>query len=133
MQATFLRLAAEGASSQKMADAAVDEWRAIELSLSPIVGKSGVAALYKRAIHLIRDAYPWLAAAHDGNGPFGDFLPLHTALSQQNRANAIDANVALYTSFHNILISLIGASLTQRLLYPLENSSHGDAVQDSSL
>lgn len=121
MKATFVRLAAEGATAKQVADEAVLKWRELDSALSPIIGKRGVTALYKRALHLIRADYPWLVAAHAGEFLFGDFVSLHTALTRQGGAVAASANLALYDSFYHLLISLIGLSLTERLLQSVQD------------
>jgi hypothetical protein len=132
MQAALVSLAAAGANSGQIAETAVKKWRELDAVLSPIVGQHGVAALYKRALHLIRDDYPWLVAAHDGERVFGDFVSLKTALTRRTSAEASAANLALYECFHKTLVSLIGESLTDRLLKSiLDNPLHGDAVQDT--
>jgi hypothetical protein len=135
MQAALLSLVAAGASSSQIAEAAVNEWREIDAVLSPIIGPHGVAALYKRALHLIRDDYPWLIAAHEYEDEllFNDFISLKTALAKRTTAEASAANLSLYQSFHTTLVSLIGESLTHRLLTSiLDNPLRGDAVQDTS-
>lgn len=122
---------AAGASSSQIAETAVRKWREINAILSPILGQQGVAALYKRALHLTREEYPWLVAAHDGERVFGDFMPLKTALAKRSSAEGSAANLALFQSFQTTLVSLIGESLSTRLLKSfLDNPLNGDAVQD---
>jgi len=133
IHATFARLASEGADPGRIAEAAVTMWHDLGDALSPIVGLSGVAALYKRSLYLARVSYPWLAAVHEGSAQPGDFSFLRTALTQQTSSTAADAHVALLQTFHNLLNSLIGESLTERLLLPVYASLfNGDAVQDTS-
>lgn len=133
MEATFVRLSAEGLSSAQLADEAVARWRELDSILSPIIGQRGVAALYKRALYLIRGEYPALIASHADDLPFGDFAPLRDFLTQQTSAEASVINLALYKSFYSILTGLIGVSLTERLLQTTtDNPSSGPAVQDPS-
>ncbi len=109
-------LAASGADAGKIADAAVTAWAAIDGALAPIVGRRGIAALYKRSLHLALADHPWLAAAYEGALQPGDFTSLHAALSQQTGANAAAAQDAIVQTFQDLLNNLIGQSLTQRLL-----------------
>lgn len=133
MQAALVSLVAAGASSSEIAEIAVKKWRELNAVLSPILGQQGVAALYKRSLHLKRNDYPWLVAADDREVVFGDFISLKTALAKRSSAEASAANLALYQSFHITLVSLIGESLTNRLLKSiLDNPLNGDAVQDTS-
>jgi len=132
-QQRIARLAAEGADGGQVADAAVSTWRDIDAALSPIVGKAGVAALYKRSLHLTRAAHPSLAAVEQGALSPGEFASLHAALSQQTGPNAAAANAALLQTFTDLLTKLIGASLTERLLRSIwHNPASGHAAQDTS-
>ncbi|ARU26624.1 hypothetical protein [Cellvibrio sp. PSBB006] len=131
MQAALISLIAAGASSNQIAEAAVNEWREIDAVLSPIIGLHGVAALYKRALHLILDDYPWMISAHDEQLVLGDFASLKMALAKRTSAEASAANLSLFQSFHSTLVSLIGESLTDRLLISIvDNPLRGDAAQD---
>jgi hypothetical protein len=111
----------------------VQTWRDIDAALSPIIGPRGVAALYKRCIHLRRDDFPWLGAVYDGPLQPGDFDSLRTALSRQPHESIMAANIALFRTFSDLLTSLIGAALAERLLGPVwEKTSRGEAAQDRS-
>ncbi|MEO8656316.1 MAG: hypothetical protein ABI409_19495, partial [Ramlibacter sp.] len=104
-------------------------WTAIDGALSPIIGAGGVAALYRRSVHLVVPGHPWLAAAYEGALQPGDFAPLRTALSLQTGANAAAAHDAILQTFQDLLDNLIGQSLTQRLLQTAR--SHLQAVRPS--
>ena len=122
-------LAASGADAGKIADRAVEAWTAIDGALSPIVGARGVAALYKRSVHLAVQDHPWLVAAYEGALRPGDFASLRAALSLQTGANAAAAHDAILQTFQDLLDNLIGQSLTQRLLQAAR--SHLQAVPPS--
>ena len=130
---TLVPLAAGGADARQVARAAVAIWRAIDEALSPVIGPRGSSALYRRSLHLVRGAFPWLAAAYEGATQPGDFSALEAALSQQTSKTAASAHDALVHTFHDLLADLIGRSLTQRLLQAVwEPPSSGTAVQDDS-
>lgn len=133
IHANIAQLAAHGANVGQIADTAVATWRSIDAVLSPIIGQRGVAALYKRSLYLSRGAHPWLAvAAEDVLQPDG-FATLHTALAKQTSVNAAAANGALLTTFSDLLTSLIGAALTERLLQSVwSHPSSGHAVQENT-
>jgi hypothetical protein len=102
-----------------VADAIVAEWNRIDAALHPIVGRRGVAALYQRSLKLTLPAHPWLAeclAGHTGLMADIDTGILHRLLMQQSAAHAAEAGNALFQEFRNLLASLIGSSLTHRLL-----------------
>ena len=124
---------AQDADAKRIAEAAVAEWRSIDAALSPIIGQRAVAALYNRSLSLLRADYPWLAAGHEDTLQPAEFSGLQTVLSQQASANAAAAHGALLQTFRDLLISLIGSSLTERLLRSvLDNTSSGHAAQDST-
>ena len=124
---------AQDADAKRIAVAAVAKWRGIDAALSPIIGQRAVAALYNRSLSLLRADYPWLAAAHEDTLQPAEFSGLQTVLSQQASANAAAAHGALLQTFRDLLTSLIGSSLTERLLRSvLDNTSSGQAAQDSA-
>jgi hypothetical protein len=121
IQATIADLAAINADAELVADVAASTWREIHVALAPVIGPGGVAALYQRAQHLNRGAYPWLAAVHEDPLLPGEFAALQRALSLQTSAHIAAANGALLQSFSDLLTSLIGVSLTERLLRSVRN------------
>ena len=124
---------AQDADAERIAVAAVAKWCGIDAALSPIIGQRAVAALYNRSLHLIRADYPWLRTQYDDELESREFTALKTALSQQPPSTAVAAHVALLKTFNDLLTSLIGASLTERLLQPVwDNHSSGLAAQDTT-
>lgn len=99
-----------------MADAVAAVWREVDLALHPIIGHRGVLALYNRSLKLAAARHPWLADAHPGALAAIDASALRAALARQPAAEARAAGEALLQGFRDLLASLIGASLTDRLL-----------------
>jgi hypothetical protein len=131
--ATLARLAEEGMDADIVASNAASIWRNVELALAPIIGQSAVAALYKRSLHISRATSPFLTAVFDVPHAPGDYAPLQTALSQQSGADASAALSVLLQTFHELLVRLIGESLTERLLRTVwDNPSYGLALRDTS-
>jgi hypothetical protein len=131
--ASLTQLAADGADVLRIADSAVAVWRELDAVLSPIIGRRGVAALFKRSLLLTVPAHPSLIAAHWVVQPEGDFDSLRNSLKQQSVANAIATNGALLRQFVDLLTTLIGESLTERLLQSvLDNPPRDGAVQEPS-
>jgi hypothetical protein len=127
------RLLADGAAAAVIADTTVATWLAIEAALSPIIGLRGVAALYKRSLYLTRGDYPWLGTVYEGALGPSEFASLQGALGRQPDAEAAAASAALLQTFNNLLTSLIGESLSERLLRSVwDNHSSGPAAQDPS-
>jgi hypothetical protein len=131
--ASLTRLAAEGADALRIADSAVAVWRELDATLSPIIGRRGVEALFKRSLLLTVPAHSSLIAAHWIVETEEDIDSLRTALKQQSVANAIATNGALLQQFVDLLTTLIGESLTERLLQSvLDNPPRHGAVQEPS-
>ena len=132
-RATLTRLATDGADAPQIADAAVAVWLELDAALSPIIGRRGVAALFKRSILLTAPAHASLVPPHWDVDTEGDFDSLRAVLKQQSVANAIATNVALLQQFVDLLASLIGASLTERLLQSvIDNPPRHGAAQETS-
>ena len=132
MQTLFAQQSTAGADASPIAEVAVSIWKDVGIALSPIIGQTGVAALFKRSIHLARGAHPCLAAVLDDPAQPGELATLQTVLAQQTRATVMAANAALLQNFQDLLISLIGLSLTERLLRPVwDPPSSGQAEQDN--
>ncbi len=105
----------EGADATRTADAIIDLWRQIEAALAPIIGQRGVVALYQRSLYLTIAAHPWLELQADPQATM-DLAALKSAMVQQDSADAVAGGVAMLQTFQTLLTSLIGSSLTGRLL-----------------
>ena len=114
--ASLTQLAADGADALQIADSAVAVWRELDGALSPIIGRRGVAALFKRSLLLTVPEHTSLVAAHWEVETLGDFESLRATLKQHSGADAIAINGALLQQFIDLLTTLIGESLTERLL-----------------
>jgi len=108
--------AQDAADSRPVADAVVSLWTRIDLVLHPIVGHRGVAALYQRSLKLTSPAHPWLAVGVPGLLAEVDTEALHALLMRQTAAEAAEAGNAMFLEFRGLLASLVGSSLTHRLL-----------------
>jgi len=116
IQTGFVGSLAQDVSSDEVAEAAVLIWRDIDAALAPIIGQQGVAALLRRSQYLLRDTYPWLGSCPPDGPGASAFDALKSALGAQAAADSAQANGALLQVFHDLLSSLIGASLSERLL-----------------
>ncbi|MES2226711.1 MAG: hypothetical protein V4540_02945 [Pseudomonadota bacterium] len=125
--------AGAAADPARLAEKIVATCRAIDDALSPIVGHRGVAALYRRSVHLASEAHPWLARAHEGTPTALDLAPLAAVLAQQSGAQAVAGGTLLLQTFHSLLTTLVGPSLTERLLRPVwATFLSGPSAQDTT-
>ena len=120
-----------GSERLPVAAAVLAVWRAVDEALVPILGRAGVAAMYHRSLVVSGRAHPCLPAPAPSDVT-PDLAALQAALAAHDEATAIAAGAALLDSFHDLLASLVGASVTDRLLAPvLESPVPGTPAQDS--
>jgi len=120
-------------SSTQIAAAVLAIWEEIDDALTPIVGPLGLIALYRRTVHLAAAQHPWLAGRDEGMLTDTDPAVLKSVLAQRSSAEAAAGGSAFLNTFHELLASLIGPSLTARLLRSVwEPPSSGTAAQDTS-
>lgn len=91
----------------------------IGAALTPIIGSRGVAALYKRSLYLTAQAHPALLGLQEQVLAEMDPSPLMTALTPLSDAEAARVGGALLIAFYELIGSLVGPSLTERLLRSL--------------
>ena len=126
-------LAANGADAAKVADAIVSSWREIEAALAPVIGHRGVSALFERSLYLARGRHPWLAAVPENLEARMDLAALTAVLQKQGSSVAAAGGGAHLEALHELLGSLIGQSLAERLLRSTwSNPPTGAAAQDLS-
>ncbi len=131
--ASLIRRADDGASAAHITHSIIAAWQEIDAALTPIIGRGGVAALYKRSLYLNTAAYHWLAGTHEVVPTCIDLGPLRTAFAQQNVTTLAAAGGALLQTLNDLLASLVGTSLTERLLRSVwANAFRGAPAQDST-
>lgn len=94
-------------------------WSGLDVALAPIIGTRGVEALGLRSLRLVSGVYPWLAASPSAGLALFDPLRLPPLLAERSAREALAAGNAVLQTFHSLLASLIGSSLTDRLLQPV--------------
>lgn len=130
---TLAERAAAGANAAQLADNVVSTWQQVDAALTPIIGHGSVGVLYLRSLHLIEPAYPWLADINEGAPKTIDLATLRSMLVLQDSETAAAAGGALLQTFYELLASLVGPSLTERLLGSVwENTLSGPPAQDTS-
>jgi hypothetical protein len=130
--AALTQRVAGDANARQIADAIGAMWADIEVALQPVLGRRGVAALYKRTLHLTATRHPWLAALKAGDADSAvDLIELTELLAQQSPAAVAEAGCTLFTLFRDVLTTLIGDRLSERLLQAAwSTSSRAAPAQD---
>ena len=100
-------------------EATATTWRLVETQLVPVIGARGLEVLFRRALHQTTAAFPWLAASVDRRGSAGVLPSLTACLAAEHAATAAEAAYVLLLTFAELLATLIGESLTERLLAPV--------------
>ena len=121
------------ADAAQIAAAVIAIWDEIDDSLTPILGQRGMAALYRRSLHLAAADHPWLEAPDEGEPPAIGPAALKSGLARQSSAVAAAGGSAFLQTFRDLLSGLIGPALTQRLLRTAwEDSSRRPTSQETS-
>ena len=120
-----------GDDAARIAEALVSAWQQRLAALAPIVGQRGAAALYGRSLALACASHPWLAAAQRGMQSTVDLPALNAVLSSRTAAEAAASGHTLAQAFGELLTSLIGAPLTERLLGSTTAPAPGAPAQET--
>ncbi len=114
----------------QIADATIAVWYDIATALTSIIGRQGVAALYDRSVAVTARAYPWLASSRAGEDHAVDLDGLQSIIAQQSVVDAAAASSQLLQTFHEVLVSLIGAALCEQLLGSIREDPGSSPLRD---
>ncbi|KPW66135.1 hypothetical protein [Pseudomonas cannabina] len=114
------------ADTARIAETIVSVLQDVDAALTPIIGHQGVVALYRRSFHLCVAAHPRLANTYVNVHAAMDPVALTSALVEQNEADALFFGETLLTTLYELLTTLIGPSLTARLLRSVWEPSLSD-------
>jgi len=114
--ASLSRRGGVDATAAQIAETVFTKCQAIEAALAPIIGLRGVTALHRRSLHLAGRSHPWLAGKPASEPAADDLGILKTLLSRQPSADAALGGATFLHAFYALLSSLVGPSLTERLL-----------------
>jgi len=106
--------AAEGADSATVAGSTVQALTLLIAELRPLIGMLALHALYRRSIHLANSSFE--RPSTDLASPDELLANLHRNLVSKAPADARSAAMAVLLALANLLVSLIGEHLTNRLL-----------------
>ena len=104
------------ATAVQIAESVHSAFEAIGAALTPIIGQRGFAALQMRSLHLASRAHPWLEAGINDGQPTELGGHLTSVIKAQSSEDAARGGAAVLQSFHELLATLVGPSLTERLL-----------------
>ncbi|MDY0747557.1 hypothetical protein SNE35_23845 [Paucibacter sp. R3-3] len=117
--------------SLTVAQAFAEIWGEIEASLHPILGRRGLTALFRRSAHVSAPQCAFLAILAEGEMDLVARDELVSVFCSQTADTALDGGSLLLNSFRELLSTLIGAGLTERLLQSVWSSpTSGPSAQD---
>ena len=111
------------ASSDQLAHVISSTCLEISEALDPVLGQTGVSALFQCSLDHTIKAHPWLAAMGEDMYAPVNLENLKAILSQQSLESAAAGGTDFLMSFCQVLSSLIGISLTEQLLQPIWKSN----------
>lgn len=130
--ATLDHRVGEDATASHIAAAVVVVCQDFEKALAPIVGSGGVAALYQRSLYLAKTTHDWIDLSSEAAASRADFSSLRALLAQQTEEAARAGGTEVLETFSQLLVSLIGFSLSEQLLAAVWiQPTTGPPVQDA--
>ena len=105
--------------SRKAGEDLLLTWAEIEARLTALIGTRGVEALFSRSLHLTGRAFKSLAGLEESAAGSVSIADVAARLAAVEPALAAEASLALLIAFTDLLSTLIGDSLTDRLLEPV--------------
>jgi hypothetical protein len=129
---TLAHLAGEAPDASAVARATLHTWHRLATRLAPVIGVRGVEILFSRSLHLTATLFPWLARVEEEEeGRMVLPASLKACLAGQETDAAAEASDTLLVTFTEQLTSLIGESLTERLLEPVWTSLSAESEIES--
>ncbi len=111
--------AGNASDANMIAAAMVVLWRQISARLAPVIGARGVDVLFSRALYLARRSFSSVGVSGDTQLGPASLDSIMASLGRQGPGVAESASCELLYSFTVLLATLIGDSLTDRLLGPV--------------
>jgi len=119
LRRTLAQRAGAVPDARAVAEATLSIWDQVAYRLAPVIGARGVDALFSRSLHLTSAAFPWLAVVGEQGHRDAQLASLKARLAGRETDAATAAASALLATFSELLVTLIGESLTGRLLDPV--------------
>jgi len=94
----------------------IQSWRRLADQLGPLIGDSGFCALFGRACRVVGPEFKWLADTPPCKARDTQINALDDMLASVAPEHAQAAHAALLRTFTELLASLIGQALAQRLI-----------------
>jgi len=113
---TLVQCAGDTPDSGAIAEATLSTWHQVAVRLVPVIGTRGVDALFSRSLHVTGKIYPWLVVNGNDEDMAALLSGLRACIATRGSIEAMEACHAFLVNFTDLLATLIGDSLTKRLL-----------------
>ena len=121
---------AGGMSAAQVAAAVIEIWHLIDDGLTPVLGGRGLVALYQRTLFLTaQDCSDLMGLPEARQELLAAATPaaLQLLIARQTPDTAAALGVTFLQNFRRLVTSLVGPSLTERLLHNVWNPVPGGA------
>jgi hypothetical protein len=119
IQKKLTQCAGGESDAKAFAVATVSLWPQFSARLAPVIGARGVEILFNRALYLTSTSFPFLAIAAYCGRDTAPLEAIRAQIGQQDAPVAAAASCEFLFTFTVLLATLIGDSLTDRLLGPV--------------
>lgn len=113
---TLAERSGDAPDASAVAEATLGTWSQVATRLEPVIGVRGVDVLFRRSLRLTCEAFPWLATVGAHVESAALLASLKARIAGRDPDAAAEASCTLLVTLVELLISLIGESLTDRLL-----------------
>ena len=119
MRTTLAHRAGGALDAHAVAEATISTWRQVDSLLAPVIGTQGVDVIFRRALYLTSKSFPWLASGEEYGESAVLLASLKARMEQRCDDDIAEAGYSLLVCFTELLTTLIGEALTERLLAPV--------------
>jgi len=128
---TLLHRAEGFSDASAVAKTIAGTWLQMADLLAPVIGAQGVDVLFRRSLHLANSAFHCLVDPGEQEDDANQLAILQARLASQSKDDAAEAGYNLLVTFTELLASLIGESLTERILQPAWESPSPATEQET--
>jgi hypothetical protein len=119
IRVTLAQRAGVAPDASAVAEATTSTWSQVAALLTPVIGARGVDVIFRRSLYLTSKAFPWLAFGEEHRDSAALLESLKARLAGRDTDVAAEAGYILMVTFIELLTTLIGESLTERMVSPV--------------
>lgn len=116
---TLMQRTGGAPDASTVSEAIISTWHQMADRLTPVIGVKGVDILFHRSLQLTCTTFQWLAISGSYKDSAALLADLKARLASRETKDAVEASYTLLVTFTELLVTLIGIALTERLLRPV--------------